>query len=148
MKKYNSRKKGVINYLMALVFALPILVLALDYEYLIENPIIFLPLIAPLAIILWVYFDTYYIINENMLRYKSGFIGGKIDIRSIEKVIVGKTSFIGLKPALAPNGIIIRHGKNKEIYISPLDNQEMINDLLAINPDIEIEDEKNVSEPQ
>ncbi len=40
---------------------------------------------------------------------------------------------VGLKPALAEKGLIIKYNKFDTIYIAPESNEELIKDLLAIN---------------
>lgn len=45
----------------------------------------------------------------------------------------------GTKPALAKNGLIIKH-KYNEVYIAPQSNAELVADLLYINPKIKIVD--------
>jgi len=44
----------------------------------------------------------------------------------------------GTKPALARNGLIIKFNKYDEIYIAPERNNELISDLLKVNPEIKI----------
>jgi hypothetical protein len=46
--------------------------------------------------------------------------------------------YVGMKPAFARNGIIVRYNKYDEIYISPPDNNEFVEELLKINPEIEV----------
>ncbi len=47
----------------------------------------------------------------------------------------------GIKPALARNGLIIRYHKYDEIYIAPESNDEMIDDLMKLNPSIKVIEE-------
>ncbi len=54
------------------------------------------------------------------------------------EVIKGKTLWVGLKPATARKGLIIKYGKFDEIYISPQTNDEFINRLLELNDAIKI----------
>ena len=56
-------------------------------------------------------------------------IKGKIEIKEIREVIKGKTLWVGLKPATARKGLIIKYGKFDEIYMSPQTNDEFINRL-------------------
>ena len=92
------------------------------------------------SIILLVIFtskSTKYIINENLLTIKSLFVvNTKIDISTIRKI--EKTSSILSSPALSMDRIAIRYNKFDEIYISPKEKQLFIDELLKINPNIEI----------
>ena len=100
------------------------------------NPFPLLILYLPLSILLWVYFDTYYIIEGQKLKYHSAFIKGEIEINKIKEIVKGKTVWVGIKPALASKGLIIKFNKFDEIYISPTSNEMMISDLIDINPNI------------
>jgi len=91
-----------------------------------------------MILLIWIYFDTYYIIDGQILKYHSAFIKGEIEISNIREVVKGKTSWVGIKPALARKGLIIKFNKFDEIYISPISNDMMISDLIEINPNIKI----------
>ena len=138
MKTYKANKKGFIRYLLAGFFLLPILIFYLDQNTFIEKPFILLPLLSPLALITWVYFDTYYKIEQNNLIYRSAFLRGKIAISDIKEIQKDKTMWSGTKPALAKNGLIIKYSKYDEIYLAPENNNEMVADLLKINPNIKV----------
>jgi len=138
MKTYKANKKGFIRYLLVGFLLLPILIFYLDKNTFIGKPFILLPLLSPLALITWVYFDTYYKIDEKSLLYRSAFLRGKIAILDIKEIQKGKTMWSGIKPALAKNGLIIKYSKYDEIYLAPENNDEMVADLLKINPKIEV----------
>ena len=138
MKIYKPNKKGFINYLLIGSILLPIVVFMLDKNTFTENPFILLPLLSPLILILWIYFDTSYKIENNTLIYRSGFLRGNIEITTIKEILKGKTLWIGTKPALARNGLVIKFNKYDEIYIAPENNSEIIADLLKINSEIKI----------
>jgi hypothetical protein len=87
---------------------------------------------------LWIYIDTIYKIENNELIYRSGFLKGKIEIQNIKEILKGKTMWSGIKPALAGKGLIIKYNKYEEIYVAPVNNDEMIADLLKINSEIKI----------
>jgi hypothetical protein len=138
MKIYKANRKGFINYLIIIFFIFPLVIFFLDREMIIVKPIILLPLLIPLAIILWIYFDTSYKIEDFKLFYRSGFLKGDIDIHKIKEILKGKTMWSGIKPALARNGLIIKYNLYDEIYFAPEDNDELINDLLKLNPKINV----------
>ena len=138
MKIYKANRKGFINYLLIGFVMLPIIVFFLDQQAFAENPFILLLLLSPLILILWIYFDTFYKIENKILIYRSGFFRGKIEISTIKEIQKGKTMWSGIKPALARNGLIIKFNKYDEIYIAPESNNEMITDLLKLNSEIRI----------
>lgn len=92
------------------------------------------------ALLLWVWFSTYYVIERKLLRYRSGPINGVIDINSIRKITVGKTSFVGLKPSLDSRGCVLAYNKYDEIYLSPKDQGLFVQELVKLNPAIEVVD--------
>lgn len=138
MKIYKANRRGFINYLLIGSIILPIIIFFLDKNTFTEKPFILLALLSPLVLIFWIYFDTFYKIENNELIYRSGFLRGKIKISTIKEIIIGKTMYSGIKPALAKNGLIIKYNKYEEIYIAPINNNELISDLLKKNPEIKI----------
>ena len=80
--------------------------------------------------------NTYCKIQGDKLIYRSGFIHGEIDINNIKEIIKGKTMWVGLKPAFAIGGLIIKYNRFDDIYLAPKNNEELIEDLLKLNGDI------------
>ncbi|MDG4945854.1 PH domain-containing protein [Weeksellaceae bacterium KMM 9713] len=138
MKIYKANRKGFINYLLIGSVFLPIAIFFLDRNTFSEKPFILLPLLSPIVLIFWIYFDTFYKIENKELMYRSGFIRGKIEISNINEIVKGKTKWSGIKPALARNGLIIKFNKYDEVYIAPQNNEELISDLMKLNPEIKI----------
>lgn len=79
-----------------------------------------------------------YTIDSPYFSYRSGIFRGKIAISKIHKIVVGKTLWVGFKPAAARKGLIIHYNRYEEIYISPDGNDDFVNELLQYNPDIKI----------
>ena len=88
--------------------------------------------------LLWIYYGTYYVLTQTHLKYNCGPIKGKIEIKEIREIIKDKTLWVGLKPATARKGLIIKYGKYDEIYISPETNDKFINHILELNDAIKI----------
>ncbi len=133
MKLYKANRKGFLKYVVLLTAVIGtgiFLDSLLDFS---ENPFLFLLLISPIGLLLWIYFDTYYQLDHNTLKYKSGFIKGRIDVSQIREIRIGVTHWVGLKPALAKNGLLICYNKYDEIYIAPEDNHDLVADLLSVN---------------
>ena len=90
-----------------------------------------------IASILFFSKTTQYIITDTQLVIKCMFIvNEKIDIEKIRKI--EKTSSILSSPALSLDRIAIKYNKFDEIYISPKDKQLFIDEILLINPNIEV----------
>jgi hypothetical protein len=93
---------------------------------------------TPFGLLLWIYLDTYYKVQGNLLIYHSAFLGGKIEIPKIREIVKEKTMWVGVRPALATKGLIIKYNTFDETYIAPEDNNEMVDDLLKINAGIKV----------
>lgn len=89
------------------------------------------------VLLIWLDKETKYELTQTELIYKSGPIKGKINIEKINEIIKDKTLWVGLKPATARKGLIIKFGYD-EIYISPKTNDTFINEILKLNNRIKI----------
>ena len=96
--------------------------------------------VAVCILLIWMLTGTSYILNKEYLLYKTGPIKGKIALDTIQKIEVGQTMYVGLKPATARKGIIIRYNKYDQIYISPNSNSSFVDELKKLNPSIEVLD--------
>lgn len=95
-------------------------------------------LLSIIGIIIWTIKDTFYILTEKELKFKSGFLNGSIKTESIKELEVNKTMWVGIKPATAKRGIIVKYNQFDQIYISPRDNEEFVKELLKIKPEVKI----------
>lgn len=138
MKIYKPKRKGFINYLLIGAVGLPIAIFFLDKGTFMEKPFILLPLLTPIILVFWIYFDTLYTIKDKKLIYRSGFLRGEIDTSAIVEIIQGRTLRIAFKTALSKNGLIIKFNAHEIVYTAPENSEEMISDLLKLNPEIRI----------
>ena len=96
-----------------------------------------LGLLLTLLLIVFISKSTRYIITENLLIVKCMFIvNDRIEISKIRKI--EKTNSILSSPALSLDRIAIKFNKFDEVYISPKEKQAFVDELLNVNPDIEI----------
>lgn len=137
MKKFKANKKGFVVYII-IAALLPLIILFIDKEAILDNYYILIPALLPVLLLIWIYLDTSYYIKNNQLFYKSAFLKGNIDIHKIEEIIIGKTLWVGTKPALSGKGLIIKFNKFDELYIAPKSNTELVNELVSINPNIRL----------
>jgi hypothetical protein len=135
-KKFLSEKGLVTGLIFSSIIVVLTFLLAFSYIQTRQTPLVFIPVLAPLLFFLWLWFYTYYRIDEHFIYYRSGPFFGKIDITKINKVEVNKTMWVGFKPALAFNGMIVKYNKWDEIYFSPKDKQLFLEELLKVNPSI------------
>ncbi|GAB2618028.1 PH domain-containing protein [Belliella aquatica] len=138
MKIYKANRKGLINYLLMGSILLPVVIFFFDMRTFTESPLILLPFLSPSTLLFWIYVDTFYKIENHHLIYHSAFLRGKIEILTIKEIRKGETMWSGVKPALASKGLIIKYNKYDDVYLAPENNDEMIADLLEINPEIKL----------
>ncbi len=140
MKRYLSSKN---NYTIAILWTIVICMLVLLYigmtkEHVTILPIVLLSLV--IAMILWTLLDTRYVIKQHFLLYRSGPFRGRIDIEKIQKIkyFSGLYVPVTMKPALDTKGFIITYNNNEDVYVSPMNSDIFLSELLKINPKIEI----------
>ena len=123
------------------IFSILSVILTIQLRTLIYEPEtgIILPLLLtlPVGLMLWIWFGTYYEISNGRLFYYSGPFKGSLDVASIREIRkAGGFSFVGMKPALSFNGIVISYNKYDEIYMAPNTKKRFIEELLRWNPGI------------
>ena len=134
MKQQFKANKG--NFWIYIVGSLLFLLIMFFINYNeLDNYWFLLPITLPLLFFLWIYFSTLYSIDGTYLYYQSAFLKGKIDIKTIKSIQTNATLWSGIKPAMAKNGIIITYGYD-EVYLAPVNNQQMIDALVHVNPNI------------
>lgn len=138
MKVYKAKRGKLFKFLFVGIFTLPFVIFLMDMDFFISYPWSLFPTVVPFALINWIYFDTEYQLKDEVFYYKSAFLRGKIPISQIRVIIKGKTLFVGIKPALAKNGLIIKYNNFDEIYIASENDEEIIRDILNINKNIKI----------
>ena len=131
MKIYKSK----IDWWLGLPLLYPIF---LSVSSMIEGEWIgYVGMITILLFIVFISKSTRYIIAENQLIVKCMFIvNDRIEISKIRKI--EKTNSLLSSPALSLDRIAIRYNKFDEVYISPKEKQAFVDELLNVNPDIEI----------
>lgn len=138
-KTYYSQRSYIILLMVALPLLAP-LVLTIEKFSLqsLLTPRVILPILLILLTFVFIYgfFNLRYTIDKDRLDIYYGFFSYKlsIDINSIRKI--EKSRSILSAPAASMNRIEIHYNKFDSILISPKDQQEFINDLCQINPNI------------
>lgn len=127
--------KSKIDWWFGLILVYPIFV---SIKAMVEGEWLgLLGLAAVVGFILFLSKTTQYIINENQLIVKSTWIvNERIDISKITKV--EKSNSILSSPALSLDRLLVRYNKYDEVLISPKEKKEFLDELLKINPTIEI----------
>lgn len=138
MKKFAPEKSPVYALI---IFSIVSVVLTLQLRTLIYEPEtgIVLPVLLtlPVGFLLWMWFGTYYEVSDKKLIYHQGPFKGSIETSSIREIRKANGfRFIGMRPALSPNGIVICYNKFDEIYLAPDNKRRFIDELLRYNPGI------------
>lgn len=136
MKVYRSR----ISIILAVIMGISCIIFtAITFKVVEKSILLFLALNILFWGIIYICFDIKYFINENNLVIKSGFINmGSIDINQIKSI--EKSNNILSSPAASLNRISIKYGKYDDILVSPKNQEDFIQELLKINPEIKLID--------
>ncbi len=112
-----------------------------------ENPdelLIMLWVFVPLYIFLLSILKTSYTITDTQeLLLRMSFFRKRLPVGEITKITRGNyVVFAGWKFALSTKGMILHYGKYDEVLISPEKEQDFIDALIRINPEIVVTDKK------
>lgn len=138
MKKiYNSKIGLELVIPIALVFGIVL------FRAVSENPS-WLGIIILLSVILFVihmFLTTNYTIDNEHLTIKCGFFFNKtIDIKTIK--VISETNNLLSAPATSLDRLEITYGKFDAVIISPKRKAEFINDIITLNPNVEVKTKK------
>ncbi len=108
-----------------------------------QEPSIYIFNVIMITIVLalvWILLDTKYLLKENKIFYNSGPFRGAIAIDSIKKIErhSGLIVPVTFKPALNTKGLIIHYNSFDDIYISPKQEESFLEEILKVNPNIEV----------
>lgn len=105
-----------------------------------QNIVVYIVGILNNALLLWLWFDTSYKVNDEDLIVKSGPFKSTIDIKSIKKLRATKTLLAGPALSLSINRIEIQYKRYDFVIVSPKEKNKFIESLLSKNKSIEIDD--------
>ena len=140
MNRFLSSKN---NYTITILWTIVIFMIVLLYFGVTKEHVTLLPLVIlglVISLILWTLLDTRYVIKQHFLLYRSGPFRGRIDIDKIKKIkyFSGLYVPVTMKPALDTEGFIITYNNLEDVYVSPVNRDVFLQELLKINPKIEI----------
>jgi len=129
--RYSSKVDWVYKASVILIASLDLLIsLATFYqEGIYASLIISSILTLTLAYLISLYYNTSYLLHHDYLRCSSGWIIKKIAYQAIKKIEKNKGLYIGWKLSLALDGLIIYFHDGKELFISPENLDQFIDDL-------------------
>ncbi len=131
MIRYSSKVDWVYKASVILIASLDLLIsLATFYqEGIYDSLVISSILTLTIAYLISLYYNTSYLLHHDYLRCSSGWIIKKIAYQAIKKIEKNKGLYIGWKLSLALDGLIIYFHDGKELFISPENLDQFIDDL-------------------
>ena len=132
---YYSKVSYTLLIVVFLVFFGPLVSLFYGNDFDGKTILIFLAMVVLYGLILHMFFNTTYKIENEKLHIKCGFFKYKpVTIKEMKKV--SKSSNIISSPAASFDRIEITYGKFEELIISPKHKTKFVEDLQKINPEI------------
>lgn len=132
MKIYKSKIDFGIILLFVITSAWPIY-----YCFIHEDWITASLLSLPIVFIFYLFYNTIYIIAKENLNVRFGFLVNKnIDIKTITQI--SETYSLISSPAASIDRLEILYNKSGSVLISPKEKKCFIDNLIAINPNIEV----------
>lgn len=153
---FQSRKDAL--FIGVMVFAISACLFPIG-AILYKNPLnseglIALSLLVGTTLLLVSFFThTYYVIDHEQIKWRSGPLKGVLNIDEIKEIVVGTSVYVGMRPATARNGVLVRFNMAStktrkgstlpskfldEIYFSPSDNELFVEAILMHNPNVQI----------
>ena len=131
MIRYSSKVDWVYNASLILIASLDLLISLTTFyqEGIFPTLIISGILTLTLAYLISFYYTTSYVLHQDYMRCSSGWIVKKITYQAIKKIEKNKGLYIGLKLSLALDGLIIYYHNGNELFISPENLDQFIDDL-------------------
>lgn len=134
-KKYPSKVSYGLMIFIFMIFFAPFVFHIIDEGFSELVSVVLVFLIILYGFILYLFFQTVYIIENSQLKIKFGFFSFKpIDIMDIKEI--SKTSNIISSPAPSFDRIEIKYADFGSVIISPKDKISFSKDLVLLNPEI------------
>ena len=131
MTRYSSKVDWVYKASVILIASLDLLISLTTFyqEGIYASLVISSILTLTFAYLISLYYNTSYLLHHDYLRCSSGWIVKKITYQAIKKIEKNKGLYIGWKLSLALDGLIIYYHNGNELFISPENLDQFIDDL-------------------
>ncbi|GAB3418085.1 PH domain-containing protein [Niabella aquatica] len=130
---YKTKASLIIKLLFAIALTVVLIIALIE-----KSLALFTVAIALSAVIIYIFNHTYYVIYENTLSIKSGFIFNEsLKINSIKKVTRKRKNLLS-GPGFSVNRLVIEYNEHDCVIISPSLQKEFLDHLKRVNPDIDI----------
>lgn len=91
------------------------------------------------CLIIWIWFDTNYRVEEEYIKISHGPFKDKIAIQDISSI--SKKKSLLATPSLSMNRLLLRYGRYGEIMLSPKSEKTFIDLLVDKNPRIKLDED-------
>lgn len=133
MKTYYSKTSTLIVTMFFIALLIPLVIAIVERSW-----GLMIVLLIAAGFIWYVLTNTFYTIDDNTLIIRSGFVvDDTIDIYKI--IAISPTKSLSAAPAHSFDRIALKCEHKDCVVISPERKTDFINDLLAINPNIEVD---------
>lgn len=134
-KNYPSKVSYGLMIFIFMIFFAPFIFHIIDEGFSELVSVVLVFLIILYGFIVYLFFQTVYIIENSQLKIKFGFFSFKpIDIMDIKEI--SKTSNIISSPAPSFDRVEIKYADFGSVIISPKDKTSFSKDLVQLNPEI------------
>lgn len=89
-----------------------------------------------IGFLLWIWFGTGYLIEDEKIKIKNGPFKWKVKIQDINSI--SKKKSLLATPALSVERLVLHYGKYGKMLLSPKNEKEFFELLLAKNPQIKL----------
>ncbi len=117
----------VVIVLLSIIFSFSLTVFSLFWGFIGLISIVFL---------LWIWFGTGYRIEDEKIQIKNGPFKWRVKIQDINSI--SKRKSLLATPALSVERLVLQYGKYNEMLLSPKNEKEFVELLLAKNPQIKL----------
>ncbi len=87
---------------------------------------------------LWIWFRTGYFLAGNCLVIRSGPLRMRIPVESIREIRRHTYSWVGIRPALSFDCWQVRYREEYEVFISPENGKEFLEEIRRQNPGVSV----------
>ncbi len=115
---------GISSAVLSVAVVLPILMADIDGGI---KAVLVGSLMLNAVLVSWVYFGTFYIVDGNELRIRSGPFRWRVVLKDIHRVSPTRSPWSS--PALSLNRLRIEYGNGKWVLVSPVQRSEFIRSL-------------------
>jgi hypothetical protein len=130
MTRYNSAVSTWIVIVLVISLGLPLAGTLYQQDWITSSI-----LLATIAFVVHLFLNTYYVIEDEELRIKAGFLYTiKINIHDIKRI--EKSNSLLSSAAFSTDRMEIFYGKFDSVLISPKDRSGFVEDLLKVNTGI------------